>query len=95
MLDRLLAELEQIAMVEQMTEQEQLEWREDWARLTQGRGRAVLPEMMAEVALVEAEVAREEDAGHTDRQTEIWSMLDRQIVTDRQKRARAYSRGRP
>ena len=94
-LDRLLAELEQIAMVEQMTEQEQLEWREDWARLTQGRGRAVLPEMMAEVALVEAEVAREEDAGHTDRQTEIWSMLDRQIVTDRQKRARAYSRGRP
>ena len=66
-LDRLLAELEQITMVEQMTEQEQLDWREDWTRLTQGRGS--LPALLAEVASVEGDVLPEEDAGQTDRQT--------------------------
>ena len=64
-LDRLLAELEQITMVEQMTEQEQLDWREDWTRLTQGRG--TLPALMAEVASVEGDVLPEEDTGQTDR----------------------------
>jgi hypothetical protein len=66
-LDRLLAELEQITMVEQMTEQEQLDWREDWTRLTQGRGS--LPALMAEVASMEGDVLPEEGAGQTDRQT--------------------------
>ena len=60
-LDRLLAELEQIAMVEQMTEEEKVCWREDWTRLTQGRG--VLPALMAELASVDGEVAPEEDTG--------------------------------
>ena len=60
-LDRLLAELEQIAMVEQMTAEEQIHWREDWTRLTQGRG--VLPALMAEMASVDGEVAPEEDTG--------------------------------
>ena len=68
-LDRLLAELEQIAMVEQMTEQEQIHWREDWTRLTRGGG--VLPALMAEVSLVDGEVAPEEGAGRGE-EAQAW-----------------------
>ena len=69
MLDRLLAELEQIAMVEQMTEQEQIHWREDWTRLTRGGG--VLPALMAEVSSVDGEVAPEEGAGRGE-EAQAW-----------------------